>query len=397
MKASSRASILVALTVGSLLSLSITSISYATGLDDGYPPGAAAPGRTCAPSDVGQKTTSSFTGKVLACILIQDTARWWIDGDPLPPIETPAASAPSSGPSSGSKSAPPPVAASNFTWSKDVNISKLKASKFITIAGARPVQVFIPGTLKSKVPAPLLVALHGFTASTSDLMTLMNLTPEAYKRGVVLAVPSGTRNVDGLSFWNATGSCCDFNASGVDDSAYLMDLVKQIGTKVSIDPKRIYFLGHSNGGFMSYTVACNNSAQIAAIVNLEGSTFADPTQCKADHPVSVLQINGTADELININGGNVFGDPTHPYPSVKDETRNWAGINGCSTSTPLIKAKGTFDYEPSLAGAETSKESYKCPKGIAIEMWTISGGVHVPKLNSAYISAVFDFLLSHKK
>jgi polyhydroxybutyrate depolymerase len=173
-----------------------------------------------------------------------------------------------------------------------------------------------------------------------------------------------------------------------------MDLVKQISAKVSIDAKRIYFFGHSNGGFMSYTVACNNSSKIAAIVNLEGSSFADMSLCKADHPVSVLQINGTADELIHIAGGDVFDDPKLPYPSVAVETGKWAEVNGCSTS---VASKTKFNYESVIAGSETTKAAYKCPKGVAVEMWTIAGGAHLPKINSAFISSVFDFLLAHKK
>lgn len=392
MRITARAWVAVLL-VAPLFSLFVATFSNAAGLDDGYPPGEAAPGRTCAADAVGQKTVSSFTGKALSCILVNGIARWWIDGDPLPAVEATAPT--SSGAPGGPKAAASVATANAFMWNKGVKVTK--GSKFITIAGERPAQVLIPGSLKPKVAAPLIVALHGFTASTSELISLMDLSAEAYKRGVVLAVPSGTRNNDGLTFWNATGSCCDFNGSGVDDSQYLMDLVKQVSSKVSIDQKRIYFVGHSNGGFMSYTVACNNSDKIAAIVNLEGSTFADPSLCNADHPVSVLQINGTADELIHIAGGNVFDDPKQPYPSVLDETSYWAGINGCSTKVPAVVGKAKFNYEAVVAGSETTKSAYKCPKGVAVETWTITDGRHVPKLNAAFVSAVFDFLLAHKK
>jgi len=392
MRITARAWVAVLL-VAPLFSLFVATFSNAAGLDDGYPPGEAAPGRTCAADAVGQKTVSSFTGKALSCILVNGIARWWIDGDPLPAVEATAPT--SSGAPGGPKAAASVATANAFMWNKGVKVTK--GSKFITIAGERPAQVLIPGSLKPKVAAPLIVALHGFTASTSELISLMDLSAEAYKRGVVLAVPSGTRNNDGLTFWNATGSCCDFNGSGVDDSQYLMDLVKQVSSKVSIDQKRIYFVGHSNGGFMSYTVACNNSDKIAAIVNLEGSTFADPSLCNADHPVSVLQINGTADELIHIAGGNVFDDAKQPYPSVLDETSYWAGINGCSTKVPAVVGKAKFNYEAVVAGSETTKSAYKCPKGVAVETWTITDGRHVPKLNAAFVSAVFDFLLAHKK
>jgi polyhydroxybutyrate depolymerase len=385
------------LAVTSLLTSLITSYANAA-LDDGYPEGAAAPGRTCSADAVGQKELSSYSGKNLSCILIFGIAKWWIDGDPLPAAETPAAKpTASAGPAPSAGPTAPASAGNQFVLEKDVKITLKKGSKLIKVGDVRPAQVLIPGTLKSKVAAPLLVALPGFTATPNDLLALVDLTAEAYKRGVVLALPSGSKNSGGLPFWNATGSCCDFEKSGVDDSKYLMDLVKQISAKVSIDAKRVYFFGHSNGGFMSYTAACNNSSKIAALVNFNGSSFADMSLCKADRPVSILQINGTEDELIHIAGGDVFDDPKQPYPSVTVETGKWAEVNGCSTSAALIKNKAKFNYESVLAGSETTKAAYKCPKGVAVEMWTIAGGKHLPKINAAFISSVFDFLLAHKK
>jgi len=110
-----------------------------------------------------------------------------------------------------------------------------------------------------------------------------------------------------------------------------------------------------------------------------------------------LQMNGTEDEVIHIAGGDVFDDPKQPYPSVTVETGKWAEVNGCSTSAALIKNKTKFNYESALAGSETTKAAYKCPKGVAVEMWTIAGGKHLPKINAAFISSVFDFLLAHKR
>jgi polyhydroxybutyrate depolymerase len=385
-------SVFTVLAVTSLFATLLTKPALAA-LDDGYPEGAAAPGRTCSPGAVGQKELSSYSGKNLSCILIYGVAKWWIDGEPLPaaqataaPVATASPTPQATGPASDGK---------KFVLDKGVKITLKKGSKLITVGDVRPAQVLIPGTLKAKVAAPLLVALPGFTATSNDLLALVDLTAEAYKRGVVLALPMGNKNSGGLHFWNATGSCCDFEKSGVDDSKYLMDLVKAISAKVSIDSKRIYFFGHSNGGFMSYTVACNNSEKIAAIVNLEGASFADMEMCGAKKPVSVLQINGTADELIHIAGGNVFDDPKQPYASVQAETGKWAQINGCVGLAVTTKKK--FDYESGLAGSETTKAAFKCPNGRDVENWTIAGGAHLPKINAAFTAAVFDFLLAHKK
>ena len=151
------------LAIASLITSALTSSANAA-LDDGYPEGDAAPGRTCSPDAVGQKTTSSYSGKNLSCILIQGIAKWWIDGDPLPAIETPAAK-----PVASAAPTAPASAGNEFVLDKGVKITIRKGSKLISVGDVRPAQVLIPGTLKAKVAAPLLVALPGFTATPNDL------------------------------------------------------------------------------------------------------------------------------------------------------------------------------------------------------------------------------------
>ena len=82
-------SVFTVIASASLIATLLTAPAIAA-LDDGYPEGAAAPGRTCAPDAVGQKELSSHSGKNLSCILIYGVAKWWIDGDQLPAVEAPA-------------------------------------------------------------------------------------------------------------------------------------------------------------------------------------------------------------------------------------------------------------------------------------------------------------------
>ena len=69
---------------------------------------------------------------------------------------------------------------------------------------------------------------------------------------------------------------------------------------MNVDPYRIYVAGHSNGGFMSYRLACTHADRIAAIVSLAGATFDTPADCSPTEPVAVLQIHGTADDTCPI-------------------------------------------------------------------------------------------------
>ncbi len=100
--------------------------------------------------------------------------------------------------------------------------------------------------------------------------------------GFVYATPDGTIDGDGNRFWNATDACCNFDRRTVDDVAYLSSVIADIQGQLAIDPKRIAVVGHSNGGFMSYRMACERSDLVGAVVSLAGATFADSSRLQAD-------------------------------------------------------------------------------------------------------------------
>ncbi len=258
--------------------------------------------------------------------------------------------------------------------------------------GPRPVTVHVPSSYDPDTPTPLLILLHGYTASGALQNTYFGLAAVAEERGILYAYPDGTVDSMGDQFWNATDTCCDFYGSDVDDVGYLLGLVDEIETKVNVDPKRIYFAGHSNGGFMSYRLACEASDRIAAVVSLAGSTFADPADCVATTPLSVLQIHGDMDEVVAYEGGAVASGS---YPSAADTTAHFATLAGCGG---LATSGAPINLDPALAGDETTVEAYAdCTAGYGVELWTIAGGSHVPTLNPDFPDWIVDFMFAHPK
>ncbi len=74
----------VSLITLALTSTSLLSIATAANLDDGYPQGQPAPGRTCPAADEGTKAISEHNGKTFICTLIDGVKKWWIEGEALP-------------------------------------------------------------------------------------------------------------------------------------------------------------------------------------------------------------------------------------------------------------------------------------------------------------------------
>jgi polyhydroxybutyrate depolymerase len=262
------------------------------------------------------------------------------------------------------------------------------------LGGDRPVTLHVPPGYVAGVAAPLVVLLHGYSASGTLQDLYFGLTALSDARGFLYAHPDGLVDASGKRYWNATDACCDLGGTNVDDSKYVSSLITQIKERYTVDPKRVFLIGHSNGGFMSYRMACDHPDQIAAIASLAGATFSDVAKCAAASPVSILQIHGTADATVAYDGGQ-FG--VHAYPGAKATVSSWATIDGCSatadTSAPPL------DLDTMLAGSETTVIKYAagCKPGGHAELWSIQGGSHIPSLTTTFTPAVLDFLFAHPK
>ncbi len=261
------------------------------------------------------------------------------------------------------------------------------------IGGSRPVAVHVPPSYVQGTPMPLVIMLHGYSVTSKIEETYLKLTPLADARGFLYATPDGLIDSQGNQYWNATDACCAFGKT-VDDSTYLSTVIKQIQARYTVDPKRVFFVGHSNGGFMSHRMACDHADQVAAIASLAGAMNLDVSKCAPKQPVSILEIHGTADTTIDYNGGANAG---FSYPGAITTVNDWVTLDGCSatadTSSPPV------DFEVTLAGAETTVTKYAagCKPGGHAELWTITGGGHIPSFSPTFAPAVIDFLFAHPK
>jgi len=259
--------------------------------------------------------------------------------------------------------------------------------------GGRQVTVHVPGSYDPARPVPLVVALHGYTSDAQELETYLRLTPESERRGFVYAYPDGSVDDRGDRFWNATDACCAFSSPVPDDSRYLSELISTIQDSYRVDRARVYLIGHSNGGFMAFRMACDHADQVTAIVSLNGANWNDTAQCRPSEPVSVLAIHSSNDETVAFGGGVI---DRAAYPSAATTAAQWLGHDRCAEAG---RDAPQLDLVTDLPAAETSVRTYAqgCAGGSTVQAWTINGGSHVPQLGPAFARVVTDFLLSQAK
>jgi polyhydroxybutyrate depolymerase len=145
----------------------------------------------------------------------------------------------------------------------------------------RSYRLYIPAGVTS--PAPLVVMMHGGFGSAQQAERAYGWDELADSAKFVVAYPDGVGRA-----WNVNGGCCGRpGRENIDDVGFISAVVDDIAGHVTIDPKRRYATGISNGGMLAYALACNTGT-----VGPDSATQLD--KCAAPHPTSVMQIHGTA-------------------------------------------------------------------------------------------------------
>lgn len=262
-----------------------------------------------------------------------------------------------------------------------------------TIPEGREVDIHVPPGYQEGTPAPLLVLLHGFGVDGQIQSDYLGLEAAADSAGMLYVHPDGVVNQTGKRAWTATDACCTRGDDPPDDSSYLVAVIAQAKEQYDVDPKQVYVMGHSNGGFMSYRMACDHADEVAAIVSIAGATFDDPSMCSPSEPVSTLEVHGTADDTIEFDGGTIGGDA---YPSAPTTAETWATYNGCST-TADSPAPADRQIVNDLPSATVTSYSDGCDPGGHAELWTQPDGVHIPSWTADFSTQIVAWLLGHPK
>ncbi|MEW6271596.1 MAG: PQQ-binding-like beta-propeller repeat protein [Thermodesulfobacteriota bacterium] len=255
----------------------------------------------------------------------------------------------------------------------------------------RPVPVFVPSTYDGSFAMPLVLLLHSYSITGSFAVAAFGFEAVAEERGFLLAVPEGLRDSRGYPYWNATGGCCDFDRSGVDDSGYLRRVIEDVQARWNVDRRRIFTIGVSNGGFMGHRMACDHADLVAGIVSIAGATHLDPALCRPRDAVHILHVHGTADSVIAFEGGTFTG----PYPSAPETVRRWVELNGCGDAEP----GPALDADSFASGAETRVTLYRrgCRPGGTVELWEMVGADHYFFPTEEFKRVVVDWFFAHPK
>ncbi len=173
----------------------------------------------------------------------------------------------------------------------------------LTTPNNRPAWYALPDNYDPATPILLLIALHGYSSYSYEVIEWLKIVDAANNAGVLLVAPDGMALPNGHQFWFGTDAFCSGCPFRDDDVVYyLASLIEEAQVAFSIDAQRIYLIGQSNGGFMAHRFACDRSDLVAAIVSVSGATWAEAENCGSPSPVALLQVHGTDDASVSYQG-----------------------------------------------------------------------------------------------
>ena len=213
--------------------------------------------------------------------------------------------------------------------------------------------VYIPDGIDDSTPVPLLFGLHGYTSRAVWFLGYSDFQPIADEEKFIIIYPQGSiLQSTGQTHWNVGGWT---SSSSTDDVDFISSLIDWSAENYNINLKRVYSTGMSNGGYMSYRLACDLSSKTAAIASVTGSMTPDTfNTCSPNHPTAVLQIHGDVDGVVPYYGN-------WRSRSIPDVMNYWKDYNDCQiediSTVPDVNEDGDggffFLYDQCLADIQS--------------------------------------------
>ena len=167
-------------------------------------------------------------------------------------------------------------------------------------------------------PAALIINMHGYGGSALNQQAYSQMDGFAHPQNVAVVYPQGLNNSwNVFTYWDSNNH---------DDVDFISTMIDEIADNFNIDLDRVYACGMSNGGYMSYRLACDLSDKIAAFGSVTGNfvigsnSLSDCQDQERDIPI--MHLHGTSDAVVNYYPPTFDGSLT-----VEQSAEFWSNYN----------------------------------------------------------------------
>lgn len=239
-------------------------------------------------------------------------------------------------------------------------------SETITVDGrVRTYTLQLPSNYYEAAGFSLVIAMHGGGGTGVQFEATSRLSEKANTAKFIVVYPDGVKSTGplGLQTWNA-GTCCDYaRDNNIDDVKFIRELINKLVSNYKINAKKIYATGHSNGGMLSYRLACEMADKIAAIA-VSSCSMGLTSPCNASRPVPVLHVHSLLDSKVPYTGG--VGISNAYFPPLDSVLNVWSLKNVCLSPSQVVVNNSGYTF---------TKWS-NCSNNVTIQYYLTKDGGH---------------------
>lgn len=199
---------------------------------------------------------------------------------------------------------------------------------------------------------PLIINMHGFGGNAASQVSYTQMNQYAHPQNIAVVYPQGLNNS-----WNVYTY---WDNNWYDDVAFMSAMIDQIAIDFNIDLDRIYACGMSNGGYMTYRLACDLSDKIAAFGSVTGNfMLTSISDCTSqDREVPIIHFHGTSDQVVNYYPPSFDGALT-----IGESIDFWTSYNNLTSENVESISNNVEVYTYSKESSETKFVHYKVTNG----------------------------------
>jgi len=223
----------------------------------------------------------------------------------------------------------------------------------------RSYQMFVPSSVRSDVPARVIIALHPVPGNSGDMRGISGFDQIARLLETIMVYPNATLD------WAEDCDCSSADAQGVDDVQFIRDLLDHVATTHAIDRSKVYLTGYSQGGRMVQNVACKMAGEISGVAVVAASMSRSlGGDCAPQGRVPFLMIHGTEDTVYPFLG-------SANSVAARDVASFWASVSGCSAE-PTVRV-----LDDQNDGTTVNFEHFEdCDGGSEVDFYGVVEGGH---------------------
>ncbi len=227
---------------------------------------------------------------------------------------------------------------------------------------------FSPKLAKSKKPAPIIVFLHGFNATSTGTMEYTNFNHYADKEGYIVIYPQGLVH----AYEWGTGTQWDAwfgSGTGENDIAFINQAIDLVIENYHADETKVFMTGYSNGASMTYRMLCESGQRLAGIATVASQMqfLANQPDCAYYGKMPLLHIQSKDDPIVPWQGY-----PEFTYP-VEESIEAWVVRNEC---VGRVKVKNVKESKIDDQSSAIRTRYKRCADGNKLEFIALEGAGH---------------------